>query len=47
MMILTQLLLSTITILAPNDRTGDFLPTNITVEGICLALPGKFLQKEL
>ena len=35
---------STATILAYNDRTGD----NETFEGIqCLALPGKFRQKEL
>ena len=40
MMILTHLLLTTITILARNDRTAA---TNKTFEGICLA----FLQKEL
>ena len=32
----------------PNGRGRRFfLPTNKTFEGICLALPGKFLQKEL
>ena len=49
MIILTHLLLPTITILAqkwPNVRL-IFLPTNETLEGICLALAGKFLQKEL
>ena len=30
----------------PNGRRV-FLPTNKTFEGICLALAGKFLQKEL
>ena len=29
----------------PNGRS--FLPTNKTFEGICLALAGKFLQKDL
>ena len=46
---LTHLLLPTITILArqwPNDRRV-FLPTNKTFESICLAIEGKFLQKEL
>ena len=28
-------------------RRRFFLPTNKTFEGICLALSGKFLQKEL
>ena len=32
----------------PNGRGRRFfLPTNKTFEGICLALSGKFLQKEL
>ena len=32
----------------PNGRGGrSFLPTNKTFEGICLALAGKFLQKDL
>jgi len=32
----------------PNGRSRRFLlPTNKTFEGICLALAGKFLQKEL
>ena len=32
----------------PNGRgRGFFLPTNKTFEGICLALAGNFLQKEL
>ena len=32
----------------PYDRGRRFfLPTNKTFEGICLALAGKFLQKEL
>ena len=32
----------------PNGRGRHFfLPTNKTFEGICLALAGKFLQKEL
>ena len=32
----------------PNGRGRRFfLPTNKTFEGICLALAGKFLQKEL
>ena len=32
----------------PNDSGGRFfLPTNKNFEGICLALAGKFLQKEL
>ena len=32
----------------PNGRGRRFfLPTNKTFEGICLALEGKFLQKEL
>ena len=32
----------------PNGRGRRFfLPTNETFEGICLALGGKFLQKEL
>ena len=30
---------------SPNDRRVC-LPTNKTFEGICLALAGKFLQKE-
>ena len=49
-MILNSFTLPAITILARNDRTGGrrvFLPTNKTFEGICLALAGKFLQKEL
>ena len=32
----------------PNGRDCRFfLPTNKTIEGICFALAGKFLQKEL
>ena len=32
----------------PNGRGRRFiLPTNETFEGVCLALAGKFLQKEL
>ena len=48
---LTHLLLPTIKIFGaqwPNGRGRRFfLPTNKTFEGICLALAGKFLQKEL
>ena len=40
---LTNVLLPTISALARNDRTA----TNKTFEGICLAISGKFLQKEL
>ena len=40
-----------VTILARDDRAAAavafFLPTIKTFEGICLALAGKFLQKEL
>ena len=39
-----------IIISARDDRSNDrhiFLPTNTTLEGICLALSGKCLQKEL
>ena len=49
-MIFNSFTVATIKILAHNDRTGGrrvFLPTNKTFEGICLALAGKFLQKEL
>ena len=49
MIILTHLLLSMITILAckwPNGRRV-FLPTIKTFEGICIAIVGQFLQKEL
>ena len=49
MIILTHLLLSMITILAckwPNGRRV-FLPTIKTFEGICIAIVGLFLQKEL
>ena len=51
MMILTHLLLPTITILACDDRTAVVVAfswrRNKTSEGVCLALAGKFLQKEL
>ena len=48
MMIFNSFTVAMITILAHNARTGGgrvFLST-ITVEGICLALLGKFCQKE-
>ena len=32
---------------ANGRERGFFLPTNKTFEGICLALAGNFLQKEL
>ena len=51
MMIFNSLLLPTIAILARDDRTAAvvafFLATNKTFEGVCLALAGKCLQKEL
>ena len=31
----------------PNRRPSRFLADNKTFEGICLALPGKFREKEL
>ena len=31
----------------PNRRPSRFLAGNKTFEGICLAVPGKFRQKEL
>ena len=51
MILLIHLLLPTITVLARNDRTAavvGFPCQQIKLfEGICLALAGNFLQKEL